>query len=75
MDKLYRSKSDSKIAGVCGGIGEMLNVDPNVIRLIMIFAAVLTVILPFIIVYFVGWLILPEGVGRNEQVKDPSNNG
>ncbi len=30
--KLYRSKEDRKIAGVCGGIAEYFNIDPTVIR-------------------------------------------
>ena len=32
--KLYRSKHDQKIAGVCAGIAEYLNIDPTVVRLI-----------------------------------------
>ena len=72
MEKLFRSRSDSKIAGICGGLGEMLNVDPTVVRLGMIFAALLTVIFPFVIIYIVGWIIIPEGHSRNAQVKDPA---
>ncbi len=72
MEKLFRSRSDSKIAGICGGLGEMLNVDPTVVRLAMIFAALLTVIFPFVIIYIVGWIIIPEGNSRNVQVKDPA---
>lgn len=37
MDKkLYRSDKDKKIAGVCGGIAEYLNVDSTIVRLICI---------------------------------------
>jgi len=31
--KLYLSKNDKKLAGVCGGIGEFFEVDPTLIRL------------------------------------------
>lgn len=31
--KLYLSKEDKKIAGVCSGIGEFFEVDPTLIRL------------------------------------------
>lgn len=31
--KLYLSKEDKKLAGVCGGIGEFFEVDPTLIRL------------------------------------------
>jgi phage shock protein PspC (stress-responsive transcriptional regulator) len=31
--KLYRSKTDKKVAGVCGGIGKYFSIDPTLIRL------------------------------------------
>jgi phage shock protein C len=31
--KLYRSRTDQMIAGVCGGLGKYLGVDPTLIRL------------------------------------------
>ena len=31
--KLYRSRTDQMIAGVCGGLGEYLGIDPTLIRL------------------------------------------
>ena len=34
--KLYKSLKDRKIAGVCGGIAEYLNIDSNVIRIIWV---------------------------------------
>ena len=39
MKKLYRSKSNQMLCGVCAGIGEYTNVDANVIRLIFAAAA------------------------------------
>lgn len=33
MKKLYRSKSNRMISGVCGGLGEYIGVDPTLIRL------------------------------------------
>lgn len=33
MKKLYKSKTDKKICGVCGGLGEYFNVDSTIIRL------------------------------------------
>jgi phage shock protein C len=39
--KLYRSKKDRWISGVCGGLAEYFNVDPIIVRLLfIIFAAV-----------------------------------
>jgi len=34
--KLYRSIEDKKIAGVCGGIAEYMNVDSTIVRLVCI---------------------------------------
>ena len=34
--KLYRSNKDKMICGVCGGLGEYLNVDPTLIRLVWV---------------------------------------
>jgi phage shock protein C len=59
MKRLYRSKKDRILGGVCAGLGEHLDVDPTVIRLIW---AVVTV-LSFgtgIIVYVLAWIIIPE---------------
>lgn len=35
--KLYRSNSDKKIFGVCGGLAEYFNVDSTIVRLILVF--------------------------------------
>ena len=35
--RLYRNKKDSKIAGICSGLGDYFKVDPIIIRLIFIF--------------------------------------
>lgn len=32
--RLYRSSADRMLLGVCGGIGEYLNVDPTIVRLL-----------------------------------------
>ena len=34
--KLYRSKTNKMLCGVCGGIGEYFNVDPTLIRLLFV---------------------------------------
>jgi phage shock protein PspC (stress-responsive transcriptional regulator) len=34
MQRLYRSKKERILGGVCAGLGEHLDVDPTVIRLI-----------------------------------------
>ena len=34
--KLYKSRSDKKICGVCGGIAEYFDIDPTIVRLIWV---------------------------------------
>jgi phage shock protein PspC (stress-responsive transcriptional regulator) len=57
--KLYRSRTDRKIAGVCGGLAEYFNIDPTLIRLIFIFL-LLPGGLPGFIPYVIMWIIVPE---------------
>jgi len=59
--KLYRSKVDRKIAGICGGLGEYVNIDPTVIRILFIAGFFLTGTLMFWI-YLVMWIVIPDAV-------------
>src|SRR3954451_20092281 len=57
-ERLYRSVDDRKVAGVAGGLGRHLNVDPTILR-------VLFVVLCFFggagfLLYGVAWLLVPE---------------
>ncbi len=61
MKKIYRSTTDVKIAGICGGLGEMFGIDPTIIRLLTIFATIATGVAPLLITYAIGWVIIPEG--------------
>ena len=36
--KLYRSRTDRQLAGVCGGLGQYFNIDPTIIRLAWVVA-------------------------------------
>ncbi len=56
--KLYRSRTDRKLAGVCGGLADYLGVDATLIRVIFIALAVLGgAALP---IYGAMWLIVPN---------------
>lgn len=57
--KLYRSKKNRIIAGVCGGIGEYFNVDPTLIRLLWLLISVMSAG-SGIIAYIIAWIIIPE---------------
>jgi len=59
MKKLYRSQKDKMIAGICGGLGEMFVIDSTLIRLALVFIGLATGVLPIIVAYIVGWIIIP----------------
>ncbi len=56
--KLYRSRTNSMIGGVCGGLGEYLNIDPTILRVV----AVLLIFADGIglLAYLIGWLLIPR---------------
>ncbi len=57
MKKIYRSKRDKIIGGVCGGIGEYFDIDPLLVRLLwiaFIFAGGAGVL-----AYIIAWIIIP----------------
>jgi len=57
--RLYRSKKDRMIAGVCSGIANYLDADPTIVRLIWAIATLLLFGLG-IIAYLIAWIIIPE---------------
>ena len=65
MKRLYRSRTDKKIAGIFGGLAEMYGIDPSVLRLVMIFLGLGTGIVPLLVTYIVGWIIIPKGPVAN----------
>jgi phage shock protein C len=70
--RLYRSRKNSMIAGVCGGLGEYLNVDPTIMRL----AAVLLIFADGIglIAYIIAWIIVPRNPEMEAEVVAPEKS-
>jgi len=62
MKKLRRSRSDKYIFGVCGGLGEYLNIDSTIIRLVW-FILALTSFGTFALAYLICGLVIPEDDG------------
>jgi len=56
--RLYRSRSERMIAGVCGGIAAYFGVDPTLVRIL----ALATFLIPGsgVIAYLIAWVIVPE---------------
>jgi phage shock protein C len=56
--QLYRSTTDRRIAGVCGGLAEHFNIDPLLVRILFfVFALCATA---GVWVYLLLWLLVPE---------------
>lgn len=60
MKQLYRLQEGKKIAGICAGIADAYKIDVTLVRLVFVFATVLTGIWPGIVTYLVGWYLIPE---------------
>ncbi len=60
MKRLFRSKESRMVAGLCGGLGEYWSMDPTVVRLIFILILIITGVIPALLAYLIGWIIVPE---------------
>ncbi len=58
MKKLYRSRTDRKVAGVCGGLGQYFGVDPTLIRLLFVLGVILGA--SGLLAYIILMIFVPE---------------
>jgi phage shock protein C len=56
--RLYLSRTDKVIAGVCGGIGEYFGIDPVFVRVIAVVLALAHGL--GLVAYFIAWLAMPK---------------
>ena len=56
--RLYRSRSKRMLGGVCGGLGEYLNIDPVVLRVIFVIVGFLYG--ASLLIYLIMWILVPE---------------
>ncbi len=75
--KLYRSLTERKIAGVCGGLAEHFMIDPVIVRII--FVCLFFMGLSGGLIYIILWIVLPEQPreiyqGFQEPIKDEPIN-
>lgn len=61
IKRLTRSRTDRRVAGVCGGLAEYLDVDPTFVRLVWIVLSVVPgAIIGGVIAYLLAWIVMPE---------------
>lgn len=58
MKRLYRSRENKVVAGVCGGIAEYFDIDPVIPRIIFLLIALPGGI--SVLVYFIFWILMPK---------------
>lgn len=66
--KLRRSQDQRILTGVCGGIGEYINVDANLIRLAFIIFTLF--VGSGILLYIIAWLVIPERGAERSMVEE-----
>lgn len=58
--KFYRSRTDKKIGGICGGLAAYLKCDSSILRIILVIIMFLTGFFPVFIIYLIAMGIIPE---------------
>ncbi len=60
MKKLYKSTSDKKLCGVCGGVAEYFGIDPTIVRIVWVLATCLLTWGAGLLVYVIAAFVIPE---------------
>ncbi|NOU98860.1 PspC domain-containing protein [Paenibacillus planticolens] len=73
MNKLFRSRTDSKLTGLCGGLAEWLGFNATLIRLLVIIAA-LSSFGTVVLIYIIGCMLVPKTPLHHYDVTSPFHN-
>jgi phage shock protein PspC (stress-responsive transcriptional regulator) len=58
--RLFRSRLDRRIGGVCGGLAEYFDVDPTIVRLAWVVVSILAGAVVFgVVAYLIAWFVIP----------------
>lgn len=71
--KLYRTRTNRMIAGVCGGLGEYLSIDPTFVRLFFVLLALSNGI--GVLVYFLMWILVPPEDAASISLREAARAG
>ena len=67
LAKLHRSRNNSMIAGVMGGIAEYVGWSPMWVRLLFVIISMLSAAVPGVLIYIVLWIIMPKATNESYQ--------
>ncbi len=59
VKRLYRSRQNRMLAGICGGVAEYFNIDPSIVRLLAVVGFFVTASVAFW-TYLILWVVIPE---------------
>lgn len=60
MKRLYKSKTDKMVSGVCGGIASYLNIDSTIVRVVWALVSVFSAAVPGLLVYIICAVVIPD---------------
>ncbi|MDQ0254568.1 phage shock protein C [Evansella vedderi] len=60
MKRLYRAVDDRKIAGVCGGLAKYFNIDPTLVRILVVVIWIMSAGFPVILAYLIAVFVIPN---------------
>jgi phage shock protein C len=71
--RLWRSRDDRLVAGVAGGLGRYLGVDPVIVRLVFVVLAVAGG--GGVLAYLIAWVVIPEAPADGQDPPVPGGSG
>jgi len=71
VKKLYRSKDDRMIAGVCGGLAAYFKIDATLIRIVFVVIGLLG---GGVLLYLLLWLVIPEEESAEADSEEPEES-
>jgi phage shock protein PspC (stress-responsive transcriptional regulator) len=72
--RLYRSRRDSILGGVAGGVADYFDMDPSIVRVLWAVLALVTGGI-FLVLYIVMWIVVPEGPPPTSLASAPATDG
>lgn len=73
--RLFRSRTDRMLAGVCGGLGHYFEVDPTLVRIVYAVITLLTGLLGGVVLYLLLAVIMPSGSSPDSDDLAPPSAG
>jgi phage shock protein PspC (stress-responsive transcriptional regulator) len=72
MKRLTRSPANGKIAGVCAGLAEYLDVDVTFVRAVWLALSIVPgAVIGGVVAYLLVWMVMPEGPARSPESARP----